>query len=1260
MANGAQSTGSTIGTIVGGILGFFIGGPAGAAYGMTIGGFVGSVIDPAQLADSFGPRIGDLDIQTSSNTATLPRTYGIGAHKGNWIWAKDGKINESASTKTHKQKVLGFTVAKQDVTTYTYSVTGAIAFCELLPGQEIEVVKLWAGDKCIYNASSDDVGNLAGNSALFEAVAKLFEAGALTTRSVIRFHLGAADQLPDEVMQSEIGEGQTPAYRRIFYVMLDEFPLAEFGNSLARAELKCEYTTSFTSSDAELLSEVGLLTSGTDQDQYPLIHNGNYLDQDGLHVWRKGSWDSGLGFSDSQILFHYLYSPTGKGFFLEERDQSVSYGLEYGQWRTMPKGKSDRNVVISTMLFYLASSSGGYGAVPPPELSGMRVILDTSGVGDGFTDLGGRMSSGGSGSLEGDFESFDIALQYLLQQMTGPGVLGYLPGSPNYSQKLNYVYNNNNQVELSDGISWRDGGIGGTPRFTIYYSPEVPSEIPYPIEEDYQTDNIGWITFVIQKYDYELDTFNGGNVAAATHDFKIGFDDEGPLPQKEMHYVYFQDELYFTYQRDGVLNSDKVRYLRKWDAFNEDVGATIVGTDLTLTDMGIMGDRLYLVANDGSEATIYVYDLQLVLQDVLDASEIDAIFGESDSTFYNNVSFDFSKVFYYRSGNLYELYGIDGDEQDLGDVSGELITGDGAPSWFNIWGVGQFLAVTTEGGSMPNLGVQFFTNRVITPGLVNLADIISSECSLVGLEESEIDVLQITDQVRGYTVSSRSTVRAVLDQLRACFPFDAFMSGYQIKFVPRGGSSIRTIPRSDLGGQVLWTQDREMDSQLPQKLVFNYKDIDADFEPNQQYSERFINSANQEILQIPIVFTADEAAQKVDVLHSIRLIERTYFPAFRLPPTYRDSEPSDVVTVELSDTESQEIRLEKVDLQQDQSVVCQATRHAVPIYVSDAVGQGSYPRDDSVGAGGPSFYILVDCAVTDPSDNTPGFNSFMSGIYENWIGGNIWETPDDGGAWNSVVGFSDNCTIGICNGVLTEHGGHLVDVGGSLNVSLYTGQLVDTDIDGLWGEVNLAAYGNIGRWEVIAFQDVVENADGTFTLSRFLRGRRGSEWATGLHEEGDYLIPLVQENVRFIGRSESQINENFVFRGMTIGRPLANAKETDFRYVAENLTPLSPVQASADRDGADNLAASFRARSRLSQCWLQEGLIPVGEETEAYEIDVLDGSSVVRTIEVAVPAFEYTAAQQTTDFGSPQPSIDFEIYQISAAVGRGRVYEVTL
>jgi protein involved in polysaccharide export with SLBB domain len=68
--------------------------------------------------------------------------------------------------------------------------------------------------------------------------------------------------------------------------------------------------------------------------------------------------------------------------------------------------------------------------------------------------------------------------------------------------------------------------------------------------------------------------------------------------------------------------------------------------------------------------------------------------------------------------------------------------------------------------------------------------------------------------------------------------------------------------------------------------------------------------------------------------------------------------------------------------------------------------------------------------------------------------------------------------------------------------------------------------------------------------------------------------------------------------------------------------------------------------------------VPIGEELEAYEVEILDGTTVKHVLRVNA-----TTAQQTADWGAPLgpgDTLDIRIFQLSALVGRGAPKAVTL
>jgi hypothetical protein len=70
--------------------------------------------------------------------------------------------------------------------------------------------------------------------------------------------------------------------------------------------------------------------------------------------------------------------------------------------------------------------------------------------------------------------------------------------------------------------------------------------------------------------------------------------------------------------------------------------------------------------------------------------------------------------------------------------------------------------------------------------------------------------------------------------------------------------------------------------------------------------------------------------------------------------------------------------------------------------------------------------------------------------------------------------------------------------------------------------------------------------------------------------------------------------------------------------------------------------------------------VPLGEEREAYELDVLSGSTVLRTLSAAGPSVLYAAADELADFGVAQSSLAVAVYQLSITAGRGFPAQATL
>jgi hypothetical protein len=58
------------------------------------------------------------------------------------------------------------------------------------------------------------------------------------------------------------------------------------------------------------------------------------------------------------------------------------------------------------------------------------------------------------------------------------------------------------------------------------------------------------------------------------------------------------------------------------------------------------------------------------------------------------------------------------------------------------------------------------------------------------------------------------------------------------------------------------------------------------------------------------------------------------------------------------------------------------------------------------------------------------------------------------------------------------------------------------------------------------------------------------------------------------------------------------------------------------------------------------------EASEAYQIDILNSGTAMRTLTANTPSVVYSAAPQVADFGAAQSSVRVRVYQISQTLGR--------
>jgi Putative phage tail protein len=183
-------------TVILSAVGTAIGGPIGGA----IGSIIGQQLDRAILGSGpsrEGPRIKELDVQTSSYGTQIPAIYGAMRVAGTVIWSTDLIEQRTKS---------GGSKSRPATVNYSYAASFAVA----LSSRPIaRIGRIWAD------------GNLLRGAA-----------GDFKSETGFRMYAGYGDQALDPLLSAAEVQGQCPAYRGLACAIFEDFQLADYGNRI--------------------------------------------------------------------------------------------------------------------------------------------------------------------------------------------------------------------------------------------------------------------------------------------------------------------------------------------------------------------------------------------------------------------------------------------------------------------------------------------------------------------------------------------------------------------------------------------------------------------------------------------------------------------------------------------------------------------------------------------------------------------------------------------------------------------------------------------------------------------------------------------------------------------------------------------------------------------------------------------------------------------------------------------------------------------
>ncbi len=529
-----------------------------------------------------------------------------------------------------------------------------------------------------------------------------------------------------------------------------------------------------------------------------------------------------------------------------------------------------------------------------------------------------------------------------------------------------------------------------------------------------------------------------------------------------------------------------------------------------------------------------------------------------------------------------------------------------------------------------------------------------------GLQASEYDVTQLAAiPFDGMRVLNRGTARGPLTQLAMAYHFDIVDTGAKLKCVVRGNASVATLGEDDLGA----TQDGDSEDppivtklrdpmEVPSEVFVTYIRRDSLFTRSGQYGRRQASSVeNARDVELAIVLTDDKAAQIAhNLVHAAAIESERYEVATHLGNLRLEG--GDVVTL-VDDNGSFPARIVSAVI--DWPIIRLEAAREHNVFVSQANGAAAPDFDYPVFSITTTILYLLDLPALSDADFTAGFYIAGASYTESWPGCSVFRSVDNL-VFDRVQGLGALATAGYVQNEPSDSVPYKWDDVNTLTISLLVGELSGVTIDQALAGSNAFAWGVNGRWEICVMVNVVDNGDGTFAGSRILRGLLGTEHAVNSHAVGDQFIMLSATTLFRLSVNQSDIGAQRYFKAVTVGTTIDDPQNASriFTPQAVALKPRAPVYVRFSGFGG-NITINWNRQDRVQPQPFQQPAM--SETSESYEVDIIDNTtsppSIARTLTVSSETATYTAAQQTTDFGSTVTSLEVNVYQISAVVGRG-------
>ncbi|UTC29067.1 putative tail protein [Brevundimonas phage vB_BpoS-Marchewka] len=1153
------------------------------------------------LFPSEGPRLKDLKISASTYGAAIPWVFGLTRVPGNMIWSMP--IRENKKKKSGKGGYYN---------QYTYFCTFAMGLCQ---GPVREIRRIWADNKLIYDATGGVSPTQATQpNSVKEAITQRVT-GQGVSKYRMRFYRGDEDQLPDSAIETNLGEGNAPAFRGLAYILFDDMPLEDFGNRIP-----------------QITAEVMVGEQTTTVVVTPLT------EQDGVTDLDRERDQGEAVFDFPRAIFYLRYDDAIKSVSLRDGKARVFYPAETLGY---PEGERLNRLLcggVDGSLFTLFGPEGGPNALgrldpfslqlvathtpslqyvraaPASASNGAMRVLAVDGPGVACLHDAATLDvlwtgSLGSGARMVGRDPTDIAASAIFYVVRPTGA------SLRLSRVTADGIEDLAEIEGTEvgPVLW-DAGMPGVLIFmkrggqayltkwnedtgAVAWSRAIPGYPPQIAPESRTLESqLAWL---VEGRVYLLDTATGTPIDGEDAGEATGTPDWAD-------YLARYPQVLADYYEFGWAYADSPEAYAQHDYMS---GGQAAGRTVNMIEStqgaGIPLKEPYV----GGVATLQAIDAQ--------------------------------------RGLLIALDGVDGVVKATNIATGVS--------------VGTIVARLLEEGGMPLMRTDLSALYAIPIRGYGWA--------------SATDIKGVLDELRRLFLFDLVEREGLLvASMRAD---DTNGMGVPVEVIPQAALGSSSPEATDFWSETR-LQEADLPARVTISYMNVDRDFETSTAHSVRIASPVptMFSRQQVSMEINIVMAAKEAKAQVHKMLYAQWAERVRHRTF-LPWSYLMLDPGDTINVRMDDGRLYEDRIDRTEIGADFIMGTECYAQDSGAYDGwdemEADGGAGSGGSSAILPPGLALPFVFNTPLMRDMDDQGGSASIYyvglgNGMEQTWTGGallrsvnnldyDVIPSPDSDLEWGTVIGD-----------VLPPppFGAYALDWTSRLTIRPAVGWFVVESVtdDELWAGANLALVGD----EIIQFRDCVENEDGTWSLWNLLRARRGTEYACDGHKAGERFVFLSSDTVGFAVDQTSARGQARFFKAVASGGSLATQGVLSLAYEPRDLMPYPPADLRrAKAETTNDFTVTWSRCTRFGGN-MQDGTgeVPLAERIERYEAYVLDApfdgdrsrgrgpETYRRRYETATPQFVYdTAAQAEDGFDPLTDTLHLVIYQLSDAVGRG-------